>query len=120
MSMKLNKEHLRQFIKSVILEELATGGVSPYPIGKAYLNRSEIKQIIISRLLELSPHGTPSVQEFEVLLDKVLNEVSKTLFNQNKNIEVQSDIVLTINDIQRELLSSPLESIYVIEPGSNI
>lgn len=118
--MKLNREHLREFIKSVISEEMNVGGVSPFPIGKAYLNRNQIKDMVLSRLLELSPHGPPSVQEFEVLLDKVLNEVSKALFTQNRSSEVQSDIVLTINDIQRELLSTPIESIFGLAPGSTL
>lgn len=89
-------------------------GPDPNPIGKLYFKRSEIFERIVAKMREMAPDGVSSQHQFVEILEQAINTINDELKREMSPDEM-ADIVLTINDVERELMFTPYQSLNLNE-----
>lgn len=84
----------------------ANVGPDPIPIGKLYFKRTEVYDRIVNKMKEMAPDGVSGQQQFIEILEGAIKTINDELSNELSQDEM-SNIVLTINDVERELLAPP-------------
>ena len=85
-------------------------GPDPEPMGKLYFKRSEIFERIVDKMREMAPDGVSSQHQFVEILEQAINTINDELKGEMSPDEM-ADIVLTINDVERELMFTPYQSL---------
>jgi hypothetical protein len=93
---------------------IPNGGPDPNPIGKLYFKRSEIFERIVAKMREMAPDGVSSQHQFVEILEQAINTINDELKREMSPDEM-ADIVLTINDVERELMFTPYQSLNLNE-----
>jgi hypothetical protein len=93
---------------------IPNAGPNPNPIGKLYFKRSEIFERIVAKMREMAPDGVSSQHQFVEILEQAINTVNDELKREMSPDEM-ADIVLTINDVERELMFTPYQSLNLNE-----
>ncbi len=83
-------------------------GPDPEPIGKLYFKRNEIFDRIINKMKEMAPDGIGSQHQFVEIMEQAINTINDEL-KRELSADEMSDVVLTIADIERELMFTPHE-----------
>lgn len=89
-------------------------GPDPEPMGKLYFKRSEIFERIVAKMREMAPDGVSSQHQFVEILEQAINTINDELKREMSPDEM-ADIVLTINDVERELMFTPYQSLNLNE-----
>lgn len=89
-------------------------GPNPEPMGKLYFKRSEIFERIVSKMREMAPDGVSSQHQFVEILEQAINTINDELKRQYSPDEM-ADIVLTVGDVERELMFTPYQSLNLNE-----
>lgn len=89
-------------------------GPDPEPMGKLYFKRSEIFERIVAKMREMAPDGVSSQHQFVEILEQAINTINDELKGEMSPDEM-ADIVLTINDVERELMFTPYQSLNLNE-----
>lgn len=89
-------------------------GPDPMPIGKLYFKRTEVYDRIIDKMKEMAPDGVNDQQQFLEILEGAIKTINDELKNEMSQDQM-SDIVLTINDIERELIFTPYQKLNLNE-----
>lgn len=85
-------------------------GPDPEPIGKLYFKRSEIYDRIVNKMHEMAPDGVSSQHQFVEILEQAINTVNDEL-KRTLSPDDMSNLVLTINDVERELMFTPYQTL---------
>jgi hypothetical protein len=85
-------------------------GPNPEPMGKLYFKRSEIFERIVAKMKEMAPDGVSSQHQFVEILEQAINTINNEL-KREMSREEMADIVLTINDVERELMFTPYQAL---------
>jgi len=93
---------------------IPNAGPDPNPIGKLYFKRSEIFHRIEAKMREMAPDGVSSQHQFVEILEQAINTVNDELSREYSPDEM-ADIVLTIGDVERELMFTPYQSLNLNE-----
>lgn len=88
----------------------------PEPMGKLYFKRQEIYDNVLQKIMDMAPHGVSSEQQFHDIVEQAISKVHKELMGQ-LTPEQASDVVLSINDIEREFRATPYTSIGLHQTG---
>lgn len=89
-------------------------GPDPVPMEKLYFKRSEIFERIVSKMRDMAPDGVSSQHQFVEILEQAINTINDELKRQYSPDEM-ADIVLSINDVERELMFTPYQSLNLNE-----
>ena len=89
-------------------------GPDPVPMGKLYFKRSEVFERIVSKMRDMAPDGVSSQHQFVEILEQAINTINDELKRQYSPDEM-ADIVLSINDVERELMFTPYQSLNLNE-----
>jgi len=89
-------------------------GPDPIPMGKLYFKRSEIFERIVAKMRDMAPDGVSSQHQFVEILEQAINTINEELKREMSPDEM-ADIVLTINDVERELMFTPYQSLNLNE-----
>lgn len=89
-------------------------GPDPEPMGKLYFKRSEIFERIVSKMRDMAPDGVSSQHQFVEILEQAINTINDELKREMSPDEM-ADVVLTINDVERELMFTPYQSLNLNE-----
>lgn len=89
-------------------------GPDPEPMGKLYFKRSEIYERIVAKMREMAPDGVSSQHQFVEILEQAINTINDELKGEMSPDEM-ADIVLTINDVERQLMFTPYQSLNLSE-----
>jgi hypothetical protein len=92
----------------------ANVGPDPMPIGKLYFKRTEVYDRIIAKMKEMAPDGVNDQQQFLEILEGAIKTINDELKNELSQDEM-ANIVLTINDVERELLATPYQKLNLNE-----
>jgi len=93
---------------------IPNAGPDPNPIGKLYFKRSEIFERIVAKMREMAPDGVSSQHQFVEILEQAINTINDELKREMSPDEM-ADIVLTIGDVERELMFTPYQSLNLNE-----
>jgi hypothetical protein len=93
---------------------IPNAGPDSQPIGKLYFKRSEIFERIVAKMREMAPDGVSSQHQFVEILEQAINTINDELKREMSPDEM-ADIVLTINDVERELMFTPYQSLNLNE-----
>lgn len=91
-------------------------GPDPEPMGKLYFKRSEIYERIVAKMREMAPDGVSSQHQFVEILEQAINTINDELKREMSPDEM-ADIVLTMNDVERELMFTPYHSLNEVRVG---
>lgn len=101
---------------------IPNAGPDPNAIGKLYFKRSEIFDRIVAKMREMAPDGVSSQHQFVEILEQAINTINDEL-KREFSPDQMADIVLSINDVERELMFTPYQSLNLnenkIEMGKN-
>lgn len=89
-------------------------GPDPIPMGKLYFKRSEIFERIVAKMRDMAPDGVSSQHQFVEILEQAINTINDEL-KREMSPDQMADIVLTINDVERELMFTPYQSLNLNE-----
>lgn len=89
-------------------------GPDPDSIGKLYFKRREVYDRIIDKMKEMAPDGVSGQSQFLEILEGAIKTINDELKNELSGDEM-SDIVLTINDVERELMFTPYQKLNLNE-----
>jgi len=89
-------------------------GPDPVPMEKLYFKRSEVFERIVAKIREMAPDGVSSQHQFVEILEQAINTINDELKSQYSPDEM-ADIVLTVNDVERELMFTPYQNINLNE-----
>ena len=89
-------------------------GPDPEPMGKLYFKRSEVFQRIVAKMREMAPDGVSSQHQFVEILEQAINTINDELKREMSPDEM-ADVVLTLNDVERELMFTPYQSLNLNE-----
>ena len=89
-------------------------GPDPEPMGKLYFKRSEVFQRIVAKMREMAPDGVSSQHQFVEILEQAINTINDELKREMSPDEM-ADVVLTLNDVERELMFTPFQSLNLNE-----
>ncbi len=93
---------------------IPNAGPDPNPIGKLYFKRSEIFERIVAKMREMAPDGVSSQHQFVEILEQAINTINDEL-RREYSPDQMADIVLSINDVERELMFTPYQSLNLNE-----
>lgn len=93
---------------------IPNAGPDPEPMGKLYFKRSEIYERIVDKMREMAPDGVSSQHQFVEILEQAINTINDELKREMSPDEM-ADVVLTINDVERELMFTPYQSLNLNE-----
>jgi hypothetical protein len=88
--------------------QIVNVGPDPNPIGKLYFKRSEILNRIINKMKDMAPDGIGSQHQFVEIMEQAINTINDELKRELSTDEM-SDVVLTISDVERQLMFTPYE-----------
>lgn len=89
-------------------------GPDPVPMEKLYFKRSEVFERIVAKIREMAPDGVSSQHQFVEILEQAINTINDELKREMSPDEM-ADIVLTVNDVERELMFTPYQNINLNE-----
>ena len=89
-------------------------GPDPEPMGKLYFKRSEIFERIVAKMREMAPDGVSSQHQFVEILEQAINTINDEVKREMSPDEM-ADVVLTLNDVERELMFTPYQSLNLNE-----
>ena len=89
-------------------------GPDPVPMEKLYFKRSEVFERIVSKMRDMAPDGVSSQHQFVEILEQAINTINDELKREMSPDEM-ADIVLTIGDVERELMFTPYQVINLNE-----
>ena len=89
-------------------------GPDPVPMGKLYFKRSEVFERIVSKMRDMAPDGVSSQHQFVEILEQAINTINDELKREMSPDEM-ADVVLTLNDVERELMFTPYQSLNLNE-----
>ena len=89
-------------------------GPDPEPMGKLYFKRSEILERIVAKMRDMAPDGVSSQHQFVEILEQAINTINDELKREMSPDEM-ADVVLTLNDVERELMFTPYQSLNLNE-----
>lgn len=89
-------------------------GPDPEPMGKLYFKRSEVFERIVAKMREMAPDGVSSQHQFVEILEQAINTINDELKREMSPDEM-ADVVLTLNDVERELMFTPYQSLNLNE-----
>lgn len=101
---------LREQMEQNIPMQFSSGAPDPEPMGKMYFKRQEIYDNVLKRIQDMAPHGVSSTQQFHDIIEQCIAAENKELALE-ATPEQMSDIVLSINDIEREFRATPYTAI---------
>jgi len=93
---------------------IPNAGPDPNAIGKLYFKRSEIFDRIVAKMREMAPDGVSSQHQFVEILEQAINTINDELRREFSPDEM-ADIVLSLNDVERELMFTPYQSLNLNE-----
>jgi len=106
MRLQMLKEQMGQNVPM----QFSNGAPDPEPVGKMYFKRQEIYDNVLKRIQDMAPHGVSSTQQFHDIIEQCIAAENKELALE-ATPEQMSDIVLSINDIEREFRATPYTAI---------
>lgn len=106
MRLQMLKEQMEQNVPM----QFSDGAPDPEPMGKMYFKRQEIYDNVLKRIQDMAPHGVSSTQQFHDIIEQCIAAENKELALE-ATPEQMSDIVLSINDIEREFRATPYTAI---------
>ena len=89
-------------------------GPDPEPMGKLYFKRSEVFERIVAKMREMAPDGVSSQHQFVEILEQAINTINDELKREMSPDEM-ADVVLTLNDVERELMFTPYQALNLNE-----
>jgi len=89
-------------------------GPDPVPVEKLYFKRQEIYDRIVKKMYEMAPDGVSSQHQFVEILEQAINVVNDEIKREMSPDEM-ADIVLSIGDVERELMFTPYQAINLRE-----
>lgn len=95
---------------------IPNAGPDPEPMGKLYFKRSEIYERIVAKMREMAPDGVSSQHQFVEILEQAINTINDELKREMSPDEM-ADIVLTLNDVERELMFTPYQTLNEVRVG---
>ena len=98
---------------------IPNAGPDPNPVGKLYFKRSEIFERIVAKMREMAPDGVSSQHQFVEILEQAINTINDELRREYSPDEM-ADIVLSLNDVERELMFTPYQSLNLNESNMPI
>lgn len=101
---------LREQMEQNVPVQFSDGAPDPEPMGKMYFKRNEIYANVLKRIQDMAPHGVSSTQQFHDIIEQCIAAENKDLALE-ATLEQMSDIVLSINDIEREFRATPYTAI---------
>lgn len=101
---------LREQMGENVPMQFSDGAPDPEPMGKMYFKRQEIYDNVLKRIQDMTPHGVSSTQQFHDIVEQCIAAENKELALE-ATPEQMSDIVLSINDIEREFRATPYTAI---------
>lgn len=109
----LHNRLMEQLQQEVVLS-VPNVGPDPVPVEKLYFKRPEIYDRIVAKMHEMAPDGVSSQHQFVEILEQAINVVNDELKREMSPDEM-ADIVLTFNDVERELMFTPFQAINLRE-----
>jgi len=106
MLLRMLKEQMEQNIPM----QFSDGAPDPEPMSKLYFKRQEIYDNVLGKIRDMAPHGVSSTQQFHDIIEQCITAANKELALE-ATPEQMSDIVLSINDIEREFRATPYTAI---------